>query len=151
LRTIPNEAGLGGGSSARSPAPDVVGTDPAGRGLAIRIGATGPFVLLAFLATRCDGCDEFWRGFSGTGPGSLPGITPVIVTRGPDSTSTEDVARLADRTDAPVVMSDSAWVEYRVFGYPFLVLVESASRTVVAETVGFGWSDLEELVRGHAR
>ena len=47
----------------------------------------------------------------------------------------------------PVVMSDDAWSDYRVLGYPFFVLVEPATLTVVGETVGFGWSDVVSMIR----
>ena len=47
---------------------------------------------------------------------------------------------------APVVMSDQAWSDYRVTGYPFFVLVEAGTRTVIGETVGFGWSDITSMV-----
>ena len=44
-------------------------------------------------------------------------------------------------------MTDQAWTDYRVSGYPFFVLVDASTRTVIAETVGFGWSDLVRLVQ----
>jgi hypothetical protein len=47
----------------------------------------------------------------------------------------------------PVVMTDAAWSDYRVTGYPFLVLVDPETRTVIGETVGFGWSDVHAMIR----
>jgi hypothetical protein len=121
---------------------------PTGDRVEVRIGEMEGSVLLAFLATRCDGCDEFWHGFGGDRPGLPPTVTSVIVTRGPGTAAPAEVEQLAAGTGAvPVVMSDDAWADYQVLGYPFLVLVDAASRTVVAETVGFGWSDLAQLVR----
>jgi hypothetical protein len=46
----------------------------------------------------------------------------------------------------PLVMSDAAWADYRVTGYPFFVLVDAAHGTVVGETVGFGWSDVRSMI-----
>jgi hypothetical protein len=34
-----------------------------------------------------------------------------------------------------------------VSGYPFFVVVEPSTRTIIAETVGFGWSDLVRVVQ----
>ncbi len=45
-------------------------------------------------------------------------------------------------------MSDTAWAEYRVSGYPFFVLVDPAARKVVGETVAFGMDDVLALLRG---
>jgi hypothetical protein len=33
-----------------------------------------------------------------------------------------------------------------VTGYPFFVLVDAPNRTVVGETVGFGWSDVISMI-----
>ena len=140
-----------GEPSPRPRAPDLVGRGPAGEGLEFRITETRNLVLLVFLATRCDGCDEFWRGFSGEVHDLMRGIDPVIVTKGPATNSGAEVANLAAGTNVPVVMSDAAWADYGVYAYPFLVLVESANRTILAETVAFTWSDLEELVRRASR
>jgi hypothetical protein len=106
------------------------------------------YVLLAFLATRCPGCEEFWREMGGAAPAGLPArVTRIIVTRGPGTVSSDEVRGLAPgEGGAPVVMSDQAWSDYRVHGYPFFVLVEVATRTVIGETVGFGWSDIASMV-----
>jgi hypothetical protein len=75
-------------------------------------------------------------------------VSPAIVTRGPDSVAPSEVEEAgAGVVDVPVVMSDQAWVDYRVMGYPFFVLVDVGSRTVVGETVGFGWSDVVSMIR----
>ncbi len=153
LRPIPADVGLGAGQpSAGLPAPDIVGVSPTGDGVEVRIGEVEGSVVVAFLATRCDGCGEFWQGFASEAGRQLPpSVTAVIVTRGPDSTAATDVGRLAAGTGVPVIMSDGAWADYRVLSYPFLVLVDAATRTVVSETVGFGWSDLVRMVEGTGR
>jgi len=50
-----------------------------------------------------------------------------------------------------VIMSEEAWTEYRVLGYPFFVLVDPSTRTVLGETVGFGWSDVVSMIRAARR
>lgn len=128
-------------------AADVEGTDPGGLPVAVHLPDVDRPVLLLFLATRCDGCDEFWRGLAaGTDP-ALSGVLPVVVTRGAGAASATEVGELAaGLRELPVVMSDRAWIDYRVTGYPFLVLVEPSSRRVLAETVGFGWSDVASTI-----
>jgi hypothetical protein len=136
------------GTASPWPAVDVLGVGPHGRPVEVLLDECDGYVLLAFLATRCPGCEEFWREMGGTGPAGLPaGVTRVIVTRGPGTVSSDEVRGLAAGGDgAPVVMSDQAWSDYRVHGYPFFVLVEVGSRTVIGETVGFGWSDVTSMV-----
>ncbi len=149
LRPIPSGPLL---PAEQWPAADLVGEDPAGRPVELRIHDRSGPVLLCFLQTRCDGCAEFWAGL-----GDLPGddwpddLTVVGVTRGTDTVDRSEVARLAvgagERTRAPaVVMSDRAWADYRVTGYPFFVLVDPALGRVVGEAVGFGWSDIRAMV-----
>jgi hypothetical protein len=158
LRPIPTGVGSDAAqASARRPARDLTGVSPAGDPVELAIGGYQR-VLLAFLATKCDGCDAFWRGLGGAGepdrperPGLPPDVTPVIVTKGPSTVAAGEVAALADPGGNPVIMSDQAWADYRVLGYPFFVLVDGSTRTVVAETVGFGWDDLVELVWGSDR
>ena len=80
LRPIPS-GGLGS-ESARS-APDIVGTDPAGRSLAVRMDEVAGPILVAFLHINCDGCDEFWHGFRDASRAELPASAAAIVTKGP--------------------------------------------------------------------
>ncbi len=72
----------------------------------------------------------------------------VAVTKGPGSVDRAEVVRAARGVSrVPVVMSDRAWRDYRVSGYPFFVLVDATAGTVIGETVGFGWSDVQSMVR----
>jgi len=124
------------------PAVDLVGIRPDGSPAEIELGSAGRPVLLVFLATNCDGCDTFWTGLVEP-PADLD---TVVVTRGPGGTDMGGVAALAHGLSAvEVVMSDAAWTDYRVTGYPFLVLVDPTTRTIIGESVGFGWSDIEAL------
>ena len=149
LRPIP--AGGLGAEPAR-PAPDIVGTDPAGCPVSIRMDELAGAVLVAFLHLNCDGCEGFWRGFRDTSRAELPAGTSVaIVTKGPASVAPHEIGRAAvGISHIPIIMSDEAWTEYRVLGYPFFVLVDPATRTVIGETVGFGWSDVVSMVRAAA-
>ena len=146
LRPIPSSP-VGG--SSKWPASDLVGVTPMGESIEIAIDGAVPLVLLVFLATRCDGCDEFWRGFRDLEASPLPAsVSAVVVTRGPDSIDAAEVERAASGvTQVPVVMSDRAWVDYRVSGYPFLVLVDPVACVVIGETVGFGWPDVLSMVQ----
>jgi hypothetical protein len=151
----------------RAPAADIVGRRPSGERIELAISRSAAPVLLCFLHVRCDGCEEFWRGLrdAGTGgvhpdgvhrgavdpdgvdPGSVPvGVSVVAVTKGVGSVDPAEVDRAASGvTRVPVVMSDPAWADYRVSGYPFFVLVDP-SAGVVGETVGFGWADVRSMV-----
>ncbi len=100
-------------------------------------------MLLVFLSVHCDGCDLFWRGIRDTPP---TGVDVVVVTKGPGQGSITEVGVLAAGVDVPVVMSDGAWFDYRVTGYPFLVLVDPRKRKIIGESVGFGWLDVGSLV-----
>jgi hypothetical protein len=145
IRPIPS--GVPGAPSPW-PAVDVLGVGPHGRPVEVLLDQCDGHVLLAFLATQCPGCGEFWREMGGAGPAGLPaGVARIIVTRGPGTVSPDEVSDLvAGGGGAPVVMSDQAWADYRVHGYPFFVLVEVGSHTVIGETVGFGWSDITSMV-----
>lgn len=145
LRPVPSG---GPGAGVVRPASDIVGTDPTGRPVGIRLDDLGQPILIAFLHLNCDGCGEFWRGFAEASPPELPpGTSAVIVTKGPGSVAPREVRRASTGIgQTPVVMSDEAWSDYRVLGYPFFVLVDPSTRTVVGETVGFGWSDVVSMI-----
>ena len=48
-------------------------------------------------------------------------------------------------------MGDETWADYRVTSYPFFVLVDPVTATVVGETVGFGWSDVISMISSSGR
>ncbi len=136
-------------SRNRLPAHDLNGVTPQGSTIEIRLDGFDQLLLLAFLHTECDGCDEFWRGFADGGGWTLPdALSVVIVTKGPESVDASTVAGVAAGVRRyPVVMSDVAWANYRVLGYPFFILVDPSLRTIMGETVGFGWSDVTSMIR----
>ena len=131
----------------------------------MRIGGSDRPILVAFLATHCDGCGDYWRGLAddrlvGTADDSavdanpatdvgaaLAAVAPVIVTRGPRYQEPADVVAAATGViRTPVVMSDQAWRDYRITSYPFFVLVDPSTRRIIGETVGFGWSDVVGMI-----
>ena len=139
--------------SERWPATDVEGQGPDGLPVGIALSSQPVPVLLCFLQTQCDGCEGFWRGLADPPVTGWPDeLTVVAVTRGSTTVDPSEVARLAVGAESvPVVMSDRAWADYRVTGYPFFVLVDPATRTVAGETVGFGWPDVDAMVRAAGR
>ncbi len=140
LRPVPS--GLDG-TAPSWPAADLVGVGPDGTPLSVSPATATRPVLLVFLTTDCDGCDHFWEGLADP----PPDVDVVVVTKGPDTVPFSDVAALAvGLRDVPVVMGDAAWSDYRVTGYPFLVLVEAGTRRILGESVGFGWSDVDALL-----
>jgi hypothetical protein len=145
LRPVPS---VPSGGSSRRPAADLVGVSPEGSQVEVRLADGGRQLLLAFLATRCDGCEEFWTGMVDPGVQGLPAsVSTVVVTKGPETIDPVEVGRLASGRDVPVVMSDQAWTDYEVMGYPFFILVDAIERCVIGEAVGFGWTDIVAMVR----
>lgn len=142
LRPIPTGAP---GEAPDWPAADLHGVRPDGSPVSLVLAGLDRPVLLVFLAVDCDGCESFWRGLAG---GSLPeGVVPVAVTRGPATVDRTRVAARATGFGGTVVMSDRAWADHRVTGYPFLVLVDPSTRRILAEAVGFGWDDVASVLR----
>jgi hypothetical protein len=130
------------------PAVDLVGTRPDGTPVTVTLDAVDRPLLVVFLSTRCDGCETFWGGLAGDVDQSLARVVPVVVTKGPDAVDVDEVRDLAEGLGSvPVVMATQAWTDYRVTGYPFLVLVDPSSRRVLAESVGFGWADVAATIR----
>ena len=127
---------------------DLSGTGPAGDPFTVRVVGVAGRTLLAFLSVDCLGCEEFWRALRAPrGLGLGPGVATVVVTKGPASVSPDDVATASEGlAGAPVVMSDRVWTDYQVLGYPFFVLVDGPSGTVVGETVGMGLDDVAGMV-----
>ncbi len=127
---------------------DLHGVDPEGRLIVLRLAELASRVLLAFLDTSCAGCRDFWQRLDElTDPEA--GVSVVAVTKDPPSVVPEDVARLASGCrSARVVLSDRAWVEYRVAGPPFFVLVDTGSWAIVGETVAFGMDDVTSMLGG---
>jgi hypothetical protein len=125
------------------PARDILGVSPSGDPIEVTVADGFGRLLLAFLHTDCDGCEEFWHGLrEPEAIGLAPGTSALVVTKGPESLSSDAVKASAAGVQVPVVMSSQVWADYRVLGYPFFVLVDRASSQVIGETVGLGWPDV---------
>jgi hypothetical protein len=145
LRPIPSGPLEGSG---QTPAADVVGQRPSGERIEVRIDQVDGPVLLCFLHIRCEGCMGFWLGLrDGAGDGLPDGVSAVAVTKGPGSVDPSGVERAAaGLSRVPVVMSEEAWTDYHVSGYPFFVLVDPTAGVVIGETVGFGWGEVRSMI-----
>jgi hypothetical protein len=74
-------------------------------------------------------------------------VEAVIVTKGPSDVAADEVGVLSTGiTRVPVVMSNQAWSDYRVLGYPFFALVDRVGGVIVGETTAFGWSDVAAMI-----
>ena len=130
------------------PAADLHGVRPDGSPVSVVLADLDRPLLLVFLAERCDGCESFWQGIDGgVADPALASVVPVVVTRGPDSVADGEVTARVARFGGVLVMSDRAWTDYRVTGYPFLVLVDPTSERILAESVGVGWDDVASTIR----
>jgi len=124
-----------------APVPVLAGLTPGGDAVRLDFaGEGGAPTLLAFLSTGCATCTGFWETLAE--PRLPAGVETVIVTHGAER---ERVARLREIAPAgvPVVMSSSAWEDYRVPGSPYFVLVEGSIR---GEGVATTWPALSSLV-----
>lgn len=143
LRPIPSEAMA---TARLLPTTSISGRSPDGRPMQVTIDDSGP-TLVAFLAAHCDGCETFWHGLGKHEDPILPArLSCVVVTRSPATADADQIARLSADLLWPVVMSEEAWADFQVMSYPVFVLIDGASRSVVAETVGFGWDDVLAMV-----
>ena len=127
--------------SPRLRALDVEGWDLLGARRAVQLASPGSWTLVLFLGSHCDGCEPFWSlPKTPVACGLEPQDAAVIVTRGPHHERPDALRAMASGglagVPGAVVMSDSAWVRYRVHGAPFFVLVDGA--WVVSE--GVAWS-----------
>jgi len=144
LRTVPSTAS---GEHVTWSASDLSGTRPDGSTVEIGLDSLDRATLLVFLTTRCDGCETFWRGLADRSDPLLETLVTIVAVKASDAADIDEVRALAEPlTATEVVLGDRAWSDYRVTGYPFLVLVDPSTRTVLAETVGFGWSDVAATV-----
>jgi len=114
---------------------DVVGVDPGGARRAVTVIGSAEPVLLLFLSAACLGCADLWEGLGELGRSLPPGVGVAVVTRDPQG---EDPAAIATLTPpgTTTVMSSQAYLDYRVGGPPFFVLVTGA--VVLTEGVAWG-------------
>jgi hypothetical protein len=103
--------------------------------------------LLAFLSSGCLTCQGFWEAFAdGRGLDLSADIRLVVVTKDGGEESISALRRLAP-PHLPVVMSSAAWVDYRVPGSPYFVLVDGQDGRVRGEGTGANWDQVKNLLR----
>ena len=120
---------------------DVTGVDPSGAPVHVPILGNAEPVLLLFLSAGCLGCRDLWEGTDDLRRFIPEGIRIVIVVKGPEHEDAAAIAALAP-ADVATVMSSQAYLDYRVGGPPFLVLV--TGHEVLTEGVAWG---IEETAR----
>ena len=126
--------------------PDIAGVDPQGSPVVASVTLGDDPTLLAFLSTSCSSCTMFWENLdSSTRYFGDHRHRVVIVTRGEDEESPTRTISLA-RGSADVIMSSSAWEEFKVPGAPYFVLVDPGSGIVLGEGSASTFDALEEFL-----
>jgi hypothetical protein len=119
-----------------------VGVDGAPRTVSL-VEAAAPLLLL-FLAADCDGCRDLWAGLPVIEAGLGGRGRLIVLTKSPGDQDPAVVAALAgvapDRPGIEVVMSGSAFTDYRAAA-PFFVVVDPE----VVRTEGVAWGVDETL------
>jgi hypothetical protein len=129
------------------PAPTVAGVTPTGDARAIAVDHNDGLTLLGFLSSGCATCAGFWQALQAPETLDLPDGTRVaIVTKGPDREAPSEVRALTNGR-VPVVMSTEAWLDYKVPGSPFFVLVDGSNGQMVGQGVASHVGQLAELIR----
>lgn len=129
-----------------SAAHDIAGATPSGGATGIRVVESDRPTMLAFMSTTCPTCAHFWGQFEQPAILATLGQTRlVIVTKGSDEEMPAEVARLAP-SGVPLAMSSQAWVDYKVPGSPYFVLVDGASGLVTGEGSASTWDKLLDLM-----
>ncbi|MGH8934781.1 MAG: hypothetical protein ACRDXD_00680 [Acidimicrobiia bacterium] len=131
---------------ASSPAHDLSGTTLDDQAVGVAVRGVGHGTLLAFLSSGCLTCAGFWEAFRSPERLSLPRDTRlVVVTKDPEEESPAALRRLAPE-GVPVVMSGTAWQDYRVPGSPYFVYADGPSGRVAGEGTAATWAQVENLL-----
>jgi hypothetical protein len=123
---------------------DVVGVDPHGAPCRLDVKGSAAPVLLLFLSAACPGCLDLWHGLDSVRAALPAHVALAVVTPGPERADAGSVAALAP-PGYPTVMSSQAFLDYRVAGPPFLVLV--AATRVRTEGVAWGVAETVRAAR----
>jgi hypothetical protein len=143
---VPVELRLNG-SESFAPAADLDGAGLRDDAVHVSVVGARHKTLLAFLSSGCLTCHSFWDAFAHTRELDLPADTRlVVVTKDAQEESISTLRRLAP-ADVPVVMSSAGWVDYRVPGSPYFVLVDGARGQVRGEGTGANWDQVKNLLR----
>ena len=134
LRPIPTTVG-----PPTTPPRDDVGVRPDGADCLVEVEQAANPVLLLFLSAGCTGCRDLWEGLGELSAGLGGAARLAVVTRSPGDEDPSAIAALAGEATqlgVAVVMSSSAFRDYRVNGPPFLAL--AAPDAVRTESVAWG-------------
>jgi hypothetical protein len=128
-------------------APTIAGVTPSGDALAMTVTGHDTLTLIAFLASGCSTCADFWEALRRPHDLGLPdGIRLLVVTKGPELEIPAEVrAKAHERLS--VIMSTEAWGDYEVPGSPFFVLVDGKAGCRIGEGVAQHFGQVAELVR----
>jgi hypothetical protein len=128
------------------PGHDVVGVDPDGDAIALRVVGAPHLTVLAFLSSSCLTCSRFWEDLRKRSGVALPeGARLVVVAKGPEAESPTAIANLAPR-DFTTILATAAWDDYQVPGSPYVVAVDGPSGTVIGEGTGSSWTQVSGLL-----
>jgi hypothetical protein len=145
VRAVPGRPGPSDAATGRAAA-DVVGVDPDGDAVALRVVGAPHDTVLAFLSSTCLTCGRFWDDLRDPRSVPLPqGARLVVVAKGPQEESPSAIADLAPRGVTTVLSSD-AWEAYEVPGSPYVVCVDGPSGTVKGEGTGGSWAQVAGLL-----
>jgi hypothetical protein len=129
-----------------SEAIDVSGPTPYGEAVTIAVAPARQPTLLAFLSSGCTSCEPVWAGLHADASARLPvSARLVVVTKDENEESPARLRELAP-ADVTVVMTSTAWEDYRVAGSPYFILVEPDG-AVAGEGSAAGWDQLVSLAR----
>jgi hypothetical protein len=138
---IPQPPAVSGAGTAGRRPPPLVGASLDDDPVTLAFdGARSRPTLLAFLTSGCGTCAGFWKTLAE--PRLSPEVQIVIVAHGPERERPAKLRALAP-DGVPVVMSSSAWSDYKVPGAPYFVLVDGEVR---GEGVATTWAALASLV-----
>jgi hypothetical protein len=115
---------------------DIEGLDLDGAAVSRRVIESKAWHLLMFLSTSCDGCLDLWQGMAAPHQFDLDDVVVTALVRGDDH---DDKRRLRELSSAlELVVSPTAWKNYRVTGPPFFVVVDGWRNKVATEGVAWG-------------
>lgn len=124
---------------------DITGTslDDEVSALAI-VGAPRP-TLLAFLTSGCATCATFWAAFAGRDL-AIPGGAHLVIVAKDAAEESESRLRELAPPQATLVLSSTAWADYRVPASPYFVLVDGEAGRVTGEGSAAGWPQVADLM-----
>ena len=128
-----------------STAYDISGQTLDGAVVKIAVGAADG-TLLAFLGSGCSACIPFWEGLPSVQQDGLPGNTRVVVVAKDPAYESPSRLRALVPPGTSLVMSSSAYSDYKVEVTPYFIHVDGASNAVVSEGAAMTWPQVVSLL-----